>query len=100
MTDFTVVLAPGAESDIADAFLWYRERNRLVADAFRVEVFDTIDRVVAAPLSRPADEEDNRKRILRRFPYAVFYEVLDSTVTILAVAHHRRRPGYWRTGST
>lgn len=87
MSNYEVVLAPAAESDIAGAFHWYRERNALAADGFRAEVFDTIDRIAEAPLSRPADDDGNRKRVLRRFPYSVFYEVLQSTVTILAVAH-------------
>ena len=96
MTRFVAVLAPGAESDIAQAFAWYRERNALVAQAFRSEVFDAIDRIAAAPLGRPEDDEGNRNRVLHRFPYTVHYEVVKTTVTILAVAHHRRRPGYWR----
>lgn len=97
MSEFSVVLAPNAERDIADAFLWYRERNELAADGFRAEVFDVIEHVGNAPLSRPADEAGNRQRVLKRFPYSVFYEVLGSTVMILAIAHHRRKPSYWRT---
>ena len=96
MNEFSVVLAPNAEQDIADAFLWYRERNELAADGFRAEVFDVIEHIGDSPLSRPADEEGNRHRVLKRFPYSVFYEVLGSTVMILAIAHHRRRPSYWR----
>ncbi|MDQ3189856.1 MAG: type II toxin-antitoxin system RelE/ParE family toxin [Pseudomonadota bacterium] len=95
MTDFSVVLAPAAESDIVNAFGWYRERNALAADGFRAEVLDAIERLSASPLSRPEDEDGNRKRVLRRFPYSVFYEVVGNTVTILAVAHHRRHPNYW-----
>jgi plasmid stabilization system protein ParE len=92
-----VVIARAAEGDIADAFLWYRERNALVAEAFRNEVFETIDRIAAAPMAKAADEDGNRKRVLRRFPYTVLYEVTDgNSVTILAVAHHRRSPSYWR----
>ncbi|HSV55138.1 MAG TPA: type II toxin-antitoxin system RelE/ParE family toxin [Burkholderiaceae bacterium] len=97
MTGYRVELAHEAEGDIGDAFLWYRERNALIADAFRTEVFDTIERIAAAPLGSAADEESNRKRVLHRFPYSVVYEVLGSTVTILAVTHHRRMPGYWRS---
>lgn len=96
MTDFAVVFAPGAEDDITHAFGWYRERNALAADAFRSSVFAAIDRIVAAPLNRPEDEDGNRKFVLRRFPYSVHDEVCNRTVTVLAVAHHRRRPGYWR----
>jgi plasmid stabilization system protein ParE len=66
VSDYVVELAPGAEGDIGDAFFWYRERNALAADAFRAEVFDAIDRIAEAPLSRAADEEGNRKRVLRR----------------------------------
>lgn len=98
MSEFAVVLAPAAERDISDAFLWYRERNAPAADGFRAEVFEAVDRIAAAPLSRPPDVEGNRMRVLSRFPYSVFYEVGGTTITILAVAHHRRRPNYWRAG--
>ena len=73
MSRHLVELAPAAELDIGDAFLWYRERNALTADAFRAEVFDTIDRIGAAPLAKGSDEEGNRKRVLHRFPYSVIY---------------------------
>jgi plasmid stabilization system protein ParE len=92
-----VELAPAAEADIREAFIWYRERNALIADAFRAEVFDAIDRIGDAPLAKGADEDGNRKRVLHRFPYSVIYEVQQNMVTVLAVAHHRRRPGYWTT---
>ena len=98
MTRYLVQLAPAAESDIGNAYLWYRERNALAADAFRAEAFDAIARIEDSPLSNPADEEGTRKRVLRRFPYSVCYEVAGNTVTILAVAHHRRVPNYWRQG--
>lgn len=97
MNRFSVALAPGAEADIREAFIWYRERNAPIADAFRAAVFDSIERIAEAPLARPADEGGNRKRVLHRFPYSVIYEMQASTVTVLAVAHHRRRPGYWVT---
>lgn len=97
MSGYLVALAPAAEVDIREAFTWYRERNALIADAFRVEVFDAIDRIGEAPLGRTADAGGLRKRVLHRFPYSVIYEVHADTVTVLAVAHHRRRPGYWTT---
>jgi hypothetical protein len=33
---------------------------------------------------------------MRRFPYSLIYTVIGDEVRILAVAHHSRRPGYWR----
>ena len=99
VTRYEVVVSAAAEGDIEASFLWYRERNALSADGFRAEVFDAIDTIAESPLSRPPDEEGNRHRVLHRFPYSVFYEVVERTVTILAVAHHRREPGYWIRGA-
>lgn len=96
MTRNVVRIAPAAERDIADGFLWYLERNALVANAFRAGVFDAIDRIAETPLGCAADVDGNRGRVLHRFPYSVVYEMQASTVTILAVAHHRRKPNYWR----
>ena len=96
MSAYQVEIAPAAERDIRDAFLWYRERNALIADAFRSEALDTIDRIGATPHGKAEDTEGNRRRVLHRFPYSVVYEVNETVVTILAVTHHRRQPGYWR----
>jgi plasmid stabilization system protein ParE len=37
-----------------------------------------------------------RRAILTRFPYSVIYAVEPSSILIIAVAHHRRLPGYWK----
>lgn len=65
----------------------------MAAHAFRTEVFQAVDRTDA--LAWPEDEDPFRHYILRRFPYTVYYDIQGMTVTVLAVAHHRRRPGYW-----
>ena len=96
MSAYHVEIAPAAERDIREAFLWYADRSQLIADAFRTEVFDAIERLGTSPLGKAADALGNRRKVLHRFPYSVVYEVAESSVTILAVAHHRRLPDYWR----
>jgi hypothetical protein len=34
-----------------------------------------------------------RKRVLGRFPYVIFHVI--EAIVVLAVAHTKRRPGYW-----
>ena len=96
MSGYIVEIAPAAEADIHDAFAWYRERNALIADAFRTEVFDVVDHIVEAPLAKAADEDGNQERVLHRFPYTLICEVQGNTLTVVAVAHHRRKPA-WET---
>jgi len=43
----------------------------------------------------PLDAE-HRRFGLRRFPFGLIYRITSSGVQIIAVAHRRRRPGYWR----
>ena len=97
MSAYPIEIASAAERDIREAFLWYANRNQLIANAFRTEVFDSIDRIAASPLGKAADTLGNRRRVMHRFPYSVVYEVTETTVTVLAVAHHRRSPDYWRS---
>ena len=56
----------------------------------------TFFRVATAPLQGSAYFFGTRRFILRRFPYSTVYVALDVYGHVLAVAHHRRRPGYWR----
>ena len=91
---FEVSLLPAAEEEIREAFHWYFARSPAAAQAFRIEVVAAIDSLSEDPLMWPADPEGLRYYILRRFPYTIHFEVTGSVVTVFAIAHQRRRPGY------
>jgi plasmid stabilization system protein ParE len=38
-----------------------------------------------------------RRRTLSAWPYGIFYRLRDDELIVVAIAHHRRRPGYWRS---
>jgi toxin ParE1/3/4 len=38
-----------------------------------------------------------RRRTLSDWPYGIFYRLRGDELIIVAIAHHRRRPGYWRS---
>ena len=96
MSRFRIQVLPEAEAEIGEAFLWYLARSPLAADAFRTEVFDKIDRLRNDADSWPQDDDGIHLRILSRFPYTVHFDLSATQVTVLAVSHHRRLPGYWR----
>jgi plasmid stabilization system protein ParE len=49
------------------------------------------------PQRWPRHVHSTRKYLLRRFPYGVIYRMTDAAIEVVAVAHGRRRPGYWKT---
>lgn len=48
------------------------------------------------PLAGSPVSTDLRRLLVRRFPYYLLYAVEETRIFILAVAHFRRRPGYWQ----
>ena len=95
MSSYQVLLLAQAEAEIGEAFRWYLERSPLAAHAFRSEVFEAIDRLASEAEMWPVDEDGGRFYHLRHFPFTIHYDLAGMTATILAVAHQRRRPGYW-----
>lgn len=60
------------------------------------ELDSALERITAEPERWPQHLAGTRRLILDRFPYLVIYQVGESSIRIVAIAHARRRPGYWR----
>lgn len=85
-----------AAREYRQARSWYRRRSPLAAERFRVEVDRVVARISEDPLRGAIFRGNFRWMRTYRFPYLLFYEVVDSSVIrIYAVAHGRRRLGYW-----
>ena len=91
---------PAAVYEAQAAREWYALRSSSAADAFIAELDEAIAGIVSFPKSWSKYLYGTRHRLLARFPYIVVYRELSDEVQIVAVAHARRRPGYWmdRTG--
>ena len=100
MTRFRVAILSEAETEFREAYQWYFERSPVAADAFRTEVFDKIDALAEDADTWPKDDVGVYCRILNPFPYTVHYDLVGSDVTVLAIAHQRRKPGYWARRSS
>lgn len=85
-----------ASLEFEGAFTWYFERSERAALRFAREVARAVVSIAGAPDRFPAGASGTRKFLLRRFPFAVVYRELPSVIQVLAVAHGRRRPGYWK----
>jgi plasmid stabilization system protein ParE len=91
------IITAAAEADYLEGFLWYVERSAGVAERFEAEFARALAEIGASP-HRFAGCGDNRHRrfLLRRYPYQVVYRVEVDRPVIIAVAHAKRKPLYWR----
>jgi plasmid stabilization system protein ParE len=91
-----IVIHPEAEEELLDAARYYDACRT----ALGIRLLDAVGRALAAvaenPEARPALAGRVRRYLVERFPYGLLYVVHPDAVTIVAVMHLHRRPGYWR----
>ncbi len=91
-----MVIVPAAIAELQDATDFYAEKaNRDLGLAFVAEFERSAQRVLENPMIGAVFRGSRRRYLLRRFPYSIIYQVAGEEVRVVAVAHHRRRPGYW-----
>jgi plasmid stabilization system protein ParE len=82
--------------EIDSAFEWYFKRSPKAADAFLTEVETSLQQIASQPHLYPIFTKNIRKRVMKGFPYSVVFREDAGAILVLAVAHAKRRFGYWR----
>jgi toxin ParE1/3/4 len=96
MTGLPVRFHPEAANEVEAALAWYAERSVRAAERFIEELSSAVLMIAESPHQWARFEENTRQVTLRHYPYIVIYRAHPDRIEILAVAHGRRRPGYWR----
>jgi len=91
---------PEASAELEDSAWWYESQQPGLGVKFLAAVDASTERISRFPRSGalfpqtpPALEV--RRVSVKRFPYHVVYFETAEAIRILAIAHHRRKPGYW-----
>lgn len=87
---------PAADTELRAAARLYEERAPGLGEQFLGEVEHVSSRLREHQALGPRLDLEHRRLGLRRFPFALIYRIKTSKVQIVAVAHDRRKPGYWR----
>jgi plasmid stabilization system protein ParE len=91
-----LALAPEAEQDINRAYAWYEQQRTGLGEEFLACVEACLEATCRMPEMQAIVYENYRRALVRRFPYAVFYEFDAGTVTVYCVFHTARDPAKWR----
>ena len=91
-----------ADAEYRAAGRWYEDRRI----GLGLEFFDAVDAALeqifrlphaGAPVKRLPLDLPVRRAPVKRFPYHVIYLEANATIRVLAIAHDRRKPGYWKS---
>ena len=90
------IFHPEADDEFAAAIEYYAKRGDSLGERFYEEVRQLTAEIEAAPHLHRLWLNGTRRHLGRRFPYALIYVERPTSLAVLAVAHCKRRPDYWR----
>ena len=90
------IFHPAASEEIVETTAYYEREVPGLGDGFITEVERVIGVLCDQPNIGQIVGEEFRRILLARFPYSLIYSIESEQVWVVAVAHHRRRPGYWQ----
>ncbi len=96
MDQRAIELHPKAIAEARDAREWYEERSAAAAGAFMAELDLAIDSICEFPDRWARYLHGTRRYLMKRFPYLAVYRATADKLQVIAVAHGKRKPGYWR----
>ena len=94
-----ISILAGARADFDAGFDWYAARSESAAIHFENAVADAFERVARDPARFAPIGRVHRQARVKRFPYRVVFRVDGDVVSVIALAHHSQRPGYWQQRS-
>jgi plasmid stabilization system protein ParE len=95
-----VKVSKEAEMDLEEAATWYEHEQEGLGTRF-IDAFESAIQVLKepnpplTPVLGEAAELGAKKLILHRFPFSLVTIEFDQSITVVALAHHSRKPSYW-----
>ncbi len=88
---------PEADAELEEATLFYESRLVGLGRSFAAEIERMVSLIREFPDAGAKVNVDRRRVVVDRFPYSIVYRRGPDSIVIVAVAHQRRRPHYWRS---
>jgi len=87
---------PDARLDALEPYDWYAERSQQAADAFQQELQDAGRAIQCSPERWANYLFGTRRYVMKRYPFVLVYRVATERIELVAIAHAKRNPGYWK----
>lgn len=96
-TQMSITVHPEAAAELKAAAVFYSQRANVEVGLGLLDEFErTVAVIGESPELGVIWRGAARRLPMRRFPFFIYYRLVADSIEILAVAHQRRRPGYWR----
>ncbi|MGF1676284.1 MAG: type II toxin-antitoxin system RelE/ParE family toxin [Rivularia sp. (in: cyanobacteria)] len=92
-----IVIHTEARKELDAAIAYYEAQKVGLGLDLLSEVEKVILKIQQNPnLGTPHKIKEIRRYVIQRFPYQIFYTELEEVIWIIAIAHSKRKPNYWK----
>ncbi|MFV0592811.1 MAG: type II toxin-antitoxin system RelE/ParE family toxin [Draconibacterium sp.] len=92
---FSIELSNEAEVDLDKSYEFYLEESHKVAGAFLKQINLGFKNIKQNPKSFPIAHKDVRKYVIQKFPFVIYYRIIDTSLQVVAIFHTSRNPEIW-----
>lgn len=89
---YTLRFLPEVEDDIISGYIWYEAKSRGLGEDFLRMFYASANEITRNPLLYHKVYLDFCRRLLRRFPYAIYFTVENSQIIVFGLFHCARNP--------
>jgi plasmid stabilization system protein ParE len=93
----SLFFTPAARLEALEAQDWYEREAPGLGARFRAELDRQVERIRANPWQFPLMQADVRRARLRKYPYGLYFRVLDDAIYVIACFHSSRNPANWQS---
>ena len=92
-----VIISAAAQLELRAAANWYSDQEPGLGEELVSEIDRVLEALIEGPHRAPIWRAGRpyQKILVHRFPYVVFFTHDEEHVCVLAIAHRKRKPGYW-----
>lgn len=92
---YHLILSPGVHADIRSAVRWYGREEIALSFRFIAATQATLRRIVQYPGAFQILRGTVRRALIRKFPYAIYFQIKGDRVVVSAILHQRRIETVW-----
>ena len=96
---YSLSIRKEAEADIAEAYQYYEScRENLGSDLITC-IEESFSRIENNPRQYKTIHKNVHRALVRKFPYGIYYVLINEQIVILGVLHARKNPKHWQSRS-
>ncbi len=94
---YAIRFLPEVEEDVIAGYVWYETKSPGLGEEFLRMFYAYAGEIPRNPLRYPKVYREFRRRLLRRFPYGLYFRIEDKQIIVFGIFHCARDPHTIRT---